>query len=222
MPSNNIYSILSDGHGGLWIASLGTLIHYDIVGNHFQTVDKDSKGKRLQESNSVLFRDSKKRIWAGGEMGLTIYNQTGTSLTINTEYDIAPILKQSFINCFCESTSGYIWVGTRNGLFGLKENAKELLQYTTVDGLPSNVIYGILEDSYGRLWISTNQGLSCLTPGSRKLRNFTIVDGLQSNQFNAGSYCRINNGNMLLEGLMELLRFGLKRLLIIRILRDHL
>ena len=53
-------------------------------------------------------------------MGLTIYNQTGTSLTINTEYDIAPILKQSFINCFCESTSGYIWVGTRNGLFGLK------------------------------------------------------------------------------------------------------
>ena len=139
----------------LWIASLGTLIHYDIAGNHFQTVDKDSKGKRLQESNSVLFRDSKKRIWAGGEMGLTIYNQTGTSLTINTEYDIAPILKQSFINCFCESTSGYIWVGTRNGLFGLKENAKELLQYTTVDGLPSNVIYGILEDSYGRLWISS-------------------------------------------------------------------
>ena len=24
LPSNNIYSILSDGHGGLWIASLGT------------------------------------------------------------------------------------------------------------------------------------------------------------------------------------------------------
>ena len=207
LPSNNIYSILSDGHGGLWIASLGTLIHYDIAGNHFQTVDKDSKGKRLQESNSVLFRDSKKRIWAGGEMGLTIYNQTGTSLTINTEYDIAPILKQSFINCFCESTSGYIWVGTRNGLFGLKENAKELLQYTTVDGLPSNVIYGILEDSYGRLWISTNQGLSCLTPGSRKLRNFTIVDGLQSNQFNAGSYCRINNGNMLFGGINGITSF---------------
>ena len=104
----------------------------------------------------------------------------------------------------------------------MKENAKELLQYTTVDGLPSNVIYGILEDSYGRLWISTSQGLSCLTPGSRKLRNFTIVDGLQSNQFNAGSIVELIMGTCFLEGLMELLRFGLKRLLIIRILRDHL
>ena len=155
-------------------------------------------------------------------MGLTIYNQTGTSLTINTEYDIAPILKQSFINCFCESTSGYIWVGTRNGLFGLKENAKELLQYTTVDGLPSNVIYGILEDSYGRLWISTNQGLSCLTPEAENyviLLSWTVCRVISSMPV---LIVELIMGTCFLEGLMELLRFGLKRLLIIRILRDHL
>lgn len=212
LPSNNVYSILPDGYGGLWIASLNALIHYDIANNHFQTVDRDSKGHRLQEFNGVLFRDSKRRIWAGGEMGLSIYNQTNTSLTINTDYDIAPILQRSFINCFYESASGHIWVGTRNGLFALKESTKDFLQYTTADGLPSNVIYGILEDSYGRLWISTNQGLSCLNPENRKLRNFTIVDGLQSNQFNAGSFCRISNGNMLLEELTGLLHFVPKRL----------
>lgn len=207
LPSNNVYSILPDGYGGLWIASLNALIHYDIANNHFQTVDRDSKGHRLQEFNGVLFRDSKRRIWAGGEMGLSIYNQTNTSLTINTDYDIAPILQRSFINCFYESASGHIWVGTRNGLFALKESTKDFLQYTTADGLPSNVIYGILEDSYGRLWISTNQGLSCLNPENRKLRNFTIVDGLQSNQFNAGSFCRISNGNMLFGGINGITSF---------------
>ena len=104
----------------------------------------------------------------------------------------------------------------------MKENAKELLQYTAVDGLPSNVIYGILEDSYGRLWISTNQGLSCLTPGSRKLRNllsWTVCRVISSMPV---LIVELIMGTCFLEGLMELLRFGLKRLLIIRILRDHL
>ena len=84
---------------------------------------------------------------------------------------------------FYETSSGYLWIGTRNGLFALKESDKQFLQYTTENGLPSNVIYGILEDAYGRLWISTNQGLSCLNPESGKFRNFTIMDGLQGNQF---------------------------------------
>ena len=82
-----------------------------------------------------------------------------------------------------------------------------MLQYTTADGLPSNVIYGILEDAYGRLWISTNQGLSCMNPENGKFRNFTIMDGLQGNQFNAGSYCRKENGYMLFGGVSGITSF---------------
>ena len=83
----------------------------------------------------------------------------------------------------------------------------QFLQYTTENGLPSNVIYGILEDAYGRLWISTNQGLSCLNPESGKFRNFTIMDGLQGNQFNAGAYCRKDNGYMLFGGVNGITSF---------------
>ena len=115
----------------------------------------------------MLFRDSRKRIWIGGEKGLSVYNQVGMALQANTDFRITPVLQQSFVNCIYESLSGSIWVGTRDGLFALKEADKELQQYTTDDGLPSNVIYGILEDSYGRLWVSTNQGLSCFDPENR-------------------------------------------------------
>ena len=133
--------------------------------------------------------------------------QVGTSLLPNTDFQIASVLKQAFVNCFYETSSGYLWIGTRNGLFALKESDKQFLQYTTENGLPSNVIYGILEDAYGRLWISTNQGLSCLNPESGKFRNFTIMDGLQGNQFNAGAYCRKDNGYMLFGGVNGITSF---------------
>lgn len=92
----------------------------------------------------------------------------------------------------------------------MKEGSKELLQYTTAGGLPSNVIYGIMEDAYARLWISTNQGLSCLNPENGKFRNFTILDGLQGNQFNAGSYCRQDNGYMLF-GVSTALHYSVRK-----------
>lgn len=207
LPSNNIYSIISDGGEGLWIASLDCFFHFDIVRKHFVIIDKDIKGRPIQKKNRLLFRDSKRRIWTGGEMGLSVYNQIDAALLTNTDFHITSVLEQSFVNCIYESSSGCIWVGTCDGLFALQEGGKEQLQYTTDDGLPSNVIYGILEDSYGRLWVSTNQGLSCFNPDSRKLRNFTIVDGLQSNQFNAGSYCRISNGHMLFGGINGITSF---------------
>lgn len=201
LPSNNIYSIISDENGGLWVASLEYLLHFDIDKRNFTVVDKDANGRKLQQYNRLLFRDSRKHIWVGGEMGVSVYNQIGSDLLTNTDFHIAPILQQAFVNCFYESASGYIWIGTRSGLFAMKEGDPKMLQYTTVDGLPSNVIYGIMEDAYARLWISTNQGLSCLNPENGKFRNFTILDGLQGNQFNAGSYCRKDNGYMLFGGV---------------------
>ncbi len=206
LPSNNIYSIISDGDGGLWVASLEYLLHFDVNSRSFTIVDEDRDGHQLKQYNHLLFRDSKQRIWAGGEMGISVFNQAGTSLLANTDFQIAPVLKQASVNCFYE-TSEYMWIGTRNGLFALKENDKQFLQYTTADGLPSNVVYGILEDAYGHLWISTNQGLSCLNPESRKFRNFTIMDGLQGNQFNAGAYCRKDNGYMLFGGVNGITSF---------------
>lgn len=128
-------------------------------------------------------------------------------MSANTDFQIDPVLKQALVNCFYETSVGTIWVGTRNGLFALEEGKEKASRYTTADGLPSNVIYGILEDAHNCLWISTNQGLSCLNPESGKFRNFTIMDGLQGNQFNANAYCRQADGNMLFGGVNGITSF---------------
>lgn len=208
LPSNHVYSIISDPQGGLWIATLEYLLHFDAVRQHFTPVKKITKeGHQPDTYYRLLFRDSKKRIWVGAERGLFVFNQQEADLQPCKDFNLPTALRQSFVNCIYETSSGQLWIGTRNGLFALKEKENQVEQYTTTHGLPSNVIYGILEDAYGRLWISTNQGLSCMNPGQVKFRNFTILDGLQSNQFNAGSYCRKEDGYMLFGGINGITSF---------------
>jgi ligand-binding sensor domain-containing protein/two-component sensor histidine kinase len=53
-------------------------------------------------------------------------------------------------------------------------------QYTTADGLPSNVVYAAFQDSLGYIWFSTNAGVSRFNGIS--FRNFTVEDGLSDNE----------------------------------------
>lgn len=204
LPTNNIYSILPDGNGGLWIAALEYLLHYDITQKSFSVVEKGGTGEGTLRRR-LLFRDSNNTLWMGGERGVTAYRSNGKALEKKSMEGVPVLLNQSFISCFYESASGKLWIGTNNGLFGVKN--KEYFHYTTNDGLSSNVIYGIMEDVFGRLWISTNQGLSCMDSKSGSFRNFTMQDGLQSNQFNAGSFCRTTSGEMLVGGVNGITSF---------------
>ena len=45
LPTNNIYSILPDGNGGLWIAALEYLLHYDIAQKSFSVVEKGVRAR---------------------------------------------------------------------------------------------------------------------------------------------------------------------------------
>jgi signal transduction histidine kinase/DNA-binding response OmpR family regulator len=77
---------------------------------------------------------------------------------------------------------------------------EQFIHYTEKDGLPNDVINGILEDMQGNLWLSTNNGLSKFDPETTSFRNYDVNDGLQSNQFNHGAYCRNTNGEMFFGG----------------------
>jgi serine phosphatase RsbU (regulator of sigma subunit)/ligand-binding sensor domain-containing protein len=76
-----------------------------------------------------------------------------------------------------EDKKGYIWIGTYGGgLNKFDRETESFTHYTSKNGLPSDIIQGILGDDNGNLWISTNSGISKFNPENNKLRNYEMEE----------------------------------------------
>lgn len=96
----------------------------------------------------------------------------------------------------------YLWVGTKGGgLNRLDRQTGKFKHYKTEQGLPDNVVYGILTDNSGHLWMSTNKGLCRFHVRDETVKNFTVADGLQNDEFNQSSYLKMRDGTMLFGGV---------------------
>ena len=207
LVNENVYAILPDGKGNLWLGTLSALVRFNPEQRSFTTIEKEKDGTPVVSKQiTTLFRDSHKRLWIGGEEGLSVFKQEGLDIQKTSILPVSNVTKL-FTNCIYEASNGIIWVGTREGFYCFNEKDKQIKRYNTTNGLPNNVVYGILEDSFGRLWLSTNRGISCFNPETEKFRNFTESDGLQSNQFNTASYCRTSVGQMYFGGINGITTF---------------
>lgn len=193
----NIYAIEPTLSGELWMSGTRELLRFNPLNKTFTPVTIQTDGQPIRQNwITNLMRDSKRRLWAGGEKGLVVYTEKDNQLLESRLLPAQSPLLHKFINCVHEARNGVFWVGTRSGVYSFDEKKQEIKQYTTTHGLPNNVVHGILEDSYGKLWISTEKGLSYFQPPTGKFRNYTSNDGLQSNQFTLNSYCRTANEKM--------------------------
>jgi signal transduction histidine kinase/ligand-binding sensor domain-containing protein/DNA-binding response OmpR family regulator len=208
LPDDNVYAILPDGEGHLLLGTLSALVSFDPARQSFATIDREKDGTPINHRQiTLLFRDSRQRVWVGGENGISVYHQRGSQFERARVLPASPLFKM-FTNCVTESSNGLIYIGTREGFYSFDERSRQTRRYTTADGLPNNVVYGILEDALGRLWISTNQGLSCFSPDTGTFRNFIESDGLQGNQFNNASCCRASDGQMYFGGINGITTFS--------------
>jgi signal transduction histidine kinase/ligand-binding sensor domain-containing protein len=79
--------------------------------------------------------------------------------------------------------SGALWVATANGLLRLDPESEQFVRYDQRDGLPADVVSGILEDRNGNLWVSTGGGLSRFNPRTKTFTNYYEADGLAGTAF---------------------------------------
>jgi hypothetical protein len=107
-----------------------------------------------------------------------------------------------------QDNSGLIWIGTFNaGLNKFNKSTGKFEHYSTLNGLPNDVIYGILEDNQNNLWISTMKGLVKFTPKTKTFRIYSEHDGLISSQFNWHSYFKNKEGVMYFGGIGGVISF---------------
>lgn len=80
-------------------------------------------------------------------------------------------LCNDYIKCIFQDHTGFIWMGTYDGLCRY-DGAHFILyrrDFTNPHSLPSNTIYDIKEDSLGILWISTGKGICHYDPKTRQV-----------------------------------------------------
>lgn len=94
-----------------------------------------------------------------------------------------------------------IWMGTTEGLGKFDIINDEVNYYNKSDGLPNDVIYGILPDNQDNLWISSNMGLFIFDPKTLAIRTFRKEDGLQHSEFNGQSFAIDDDGIMYFGGM---------------------
>jgi ligand-binding sensor domain-containing protein/signal transduction histidine kinase/DNA-binding response OmpR family regulator len=203
LADNSIYALLLDKKSRIWVGTWKGLNLFDPQTNSFKLFDVDSKGNRLSsDAIHYLFEDSRGRIWIGTPKGLNIfYPENNIFETFMPDLNAPNSLSDGMVTCITEDQKGRIWVGTKAGLNVFDEIERRFISYTTKDGLPNDVIYGVLEDEQERLWMSTNKGLSCFNPSSKKFKNYDLEDGIQSRQFNTYSFCKTTNGELLFGGI---------------------
>jgi len=102
------------------------------------------------------------------------------------------------VACQFEASDGTMWFGTEGGGLCRFDRSKGL--FSTIDstnGLPSNMVYKILEDSKGSLWLSTGNGMACFDPDTGTVTDvFDTSDGLPSLRFSLDSGAFTEDGLM--------------------------
>ena len=210
-----IMSIHKDRSGILWIGTwtggLDKLVLNEAKGFdreaatfvHYQhnPADPNSLG-----SNSVMsiYEDQTGVLWVGTvNGGLNRFDhETETFIRYKNDPDNPNSLSHNSVRSIYEDRAGVLWIGTwGGGLNRFDRESERFVRYTEKDGLPSNVVGGILEDRQGNLWLSTSRGLSKFNPQMETFRNYNRTDGLQGNQFNLNNgYYKSRSGEMFFGG----------------------
>lgn len=153
----------------------------------------------------VIHEDTFGDIWIGTYGGgLNRYNPLSGQWTryIHEPYSTGSISNDVVLSIYSDSAE--IWLGTRAGLNVMDRATGKFRCLTTRQGLPNDVIYGILADRHQNLWVSTNNGISKITRTGDSVfnfRNYDINSGLQGNEFNIGAHYQSPNGEMFFGGI---------------------
>jgi len=207
-------SLLYTKDGKLWVSgSSGQLLRLEPETG--KVVSYDFGFLFGKDAHSVLVfalvEDGNGHIWAGTQLGLVKGMRKGDQLKFElykTDFYEKQTLSNNSVACLLPDPvepDKILWIGTKGGgINRLDMSSGQFSQITTAEGLPNNVVYGILSDKEGNLWCSTNRGLANIILQNRNLDRiipYTAGDGLQSSEFNTQAFFKGPGGELFFGGV---------------------
>jgi signal transduction histidine kinase/ligand-binding sensor domain-containing protein/DNA-binding response OmpR family regulator len=201
--------LFTDNNENLFALNSGYLSKFNAETNsftHYKLNLPEDKNREVIIKSIVQTRDGS--LWLGSSNGLVKYNLDSNEKVVYTHQPgNDKNISNNDILTICEDPvqpKKYLWAGTQGGgLSRLNLEDDTFTNFTVSNGLPNNVIYGILP-SGNQLWLSTNNGLCRVTIdkyGIPSFRNYDVSDGLQGNEFNTGAYFKSHTDELFFGGL---------------------
>ncbi len=155
LPHNTINSISQSSDGYLWIATWEGLVRFN--GRDFTVFGRGELTGLPDSGIRNLSHDSHGELLVVGSRG-------GFVRRAAKGWQHWPALNV-LTNAVAQDQHGGYWLATEGqGLF-YQNAAGARTQYTTADGLPSDVVHSILVDTAGRVWAGSGRGLAVVEPG---------------------------------------------------------
>jgi ligand-binding sensor domain-containing protein/signal transduction histidine kinase/CheY-like chemotaxis protein len=199
LSNNRVRTLLVDKKGALWAGTYGgglnrMFLPCSNTNSRCQfTYYKHNPGDPDSISSNrvnILFEDKEGDIWVGTDRGLDLITASQNQ-TRNVKFDHykrngdnSNRLSGDYVSTICQDHSGFIWIGTYNGLNRLDKQSGDLSAYKhnpeDPQSLSNNYIRTIYEST--ALWIGTDNGLNRFDRASVTFRRYTEKDGLPSNR----------------------------------------
>ncbi len=168
-----VWSLLEDRSGVLWVGTSGGLNRFDRATGTFTRYQSDETDAASLSDNVVLslLEDHTGRFWVGTGKGLNSLDRTTGKFTryLHNPADPKSLSSNNFVKTLLEDRDGVLWVSTQEGLNRFDRATETFTRYlhnpADPKSLINNGVMTLLEDRRysnrgGNLWIGTQEGLN--------------------------------------------------------------
>lgn len=196
-PSNfdRTYKILHWKDDLYFLATKGGVILYDLKKGTFKPFEHNpSNPKNTIKPGfcKYAFKDNNGKIWfttTVGGINLLKIEKNNLKIIPYSSNNVITKLSKDYITTICQTNNETFWFGTMgSGVIEYNLRTKKGTLLNKQNGLPNNVVYGILKDDKNNIWLSTNKGISKISLNDKSITNYSEIDGLVSTEFNLGAY----------------------------------
>jgi ligand-binding sensor domain-containing protein/class 3 adenylate cyclase/predicted metal-dependent HD superfamily phosphohydrolase len=202
-PSNfeRTYSIAHWKANLYFLATKGGILLYDKSTGKFQSFEHNPLEPKKTIKDGVcrlVYKDNTGKIWFPTSLGGLNYlnEKNGLKIVPFENNNTITSLSKDYITTINHYSKDVYYFGTMgSGLIEYNVSTNIATLYNKKNGLPNNVVYGVLKDKKGHLWLSTNKGISKFSVKTKTFENYTELDGLVSTEFNQGAYFSSSTGD---------------------------